>query len=290
MKILSLGSTHQLSKEFRHATVALCVALPFALAACTKNAPEESPLTDEQAVQGLCLYGCPAGAPTSNRTVDHAVLVLSNNGQTKFADWVAYRITRECIGPTRDRNWHADPDLPKDETLRPSDYKGIRAALNADRGHQAPLASLTGCPGSKVADYLSNITPQAMDLNAGAWERLEEAERKLAKQPDVETVYSITGPLYERAMPKLPRAHLDHTVPSGYWKIVAIRQNGQTVVAAFIMDQNTPRRDNFCAHTATMRDVESRARLNFFPGMPQPAQEQIETAKGALLPALGCPG
>lgn len=91
----------------------------------------------------LCLHGCPSGAPTTNDIVDRDIYVLSSNDSTKFADWVAYRVTASTIGPTADRVWRPDPWLAADETLEPNDYRGAFAALNTDRGHQAPLASLT---------------------------------------------------------------------------------------------------------------------------------------------------
>ena len=38
-----------------------------------------------------CLAGCPDGSPASNELVIREICVLSNNPETKFADWVAYR-------------------------------------------------------------------------------------------------------------------------------------------------------------------------------------------------------
>src|SRR5271155_1100346 len=101
------------------------------------------------------------------------------------------------------RIWETDPDLDPTTTLTPRDYKNVRTALASDRGHQAPLSSFCGSPYWQEADYLSNITPQKSDLNEGAWEKLENAERKLVTDRDTDIVYSITGPLYERPMPSL---------------------------------------------------------------------------------------
>ena len=236
----------------------------------------------------LCLHGCPTGGRPNNRIIERSIYVLSNNGSTKFADWVAYRVTKETIGPSQQRIWHRDPDLPDNETLSPADYAGIRAALHADRGHQAPLASLTGTPDWDMADYLSNITPQATDLNEGAWERLENAERSLAKRQDVSEVYSITGPLYEHDMPRLPHAHLNHRVPSGYWKVIAVERGNDLRVAAFVFDQETPRDEDICQHAVTVREVETRSHLNLFPKLAQTRQDEIEPAPGQLTSDLGC--
>lgn len=241
------------------------------------------------AAESLCLYGCPAGAPGTNRTITRSIYVLSNNGHTKFADWVAYIVSKTTIGKTQVRVWRRDPDLPDNETLSPKDYGNVQSALHADRGHQAPLASLTSMPDWEEANFLSNITPQQSALNQGPWERLESAERTLAMRPDVTAVYSMTGPLYEAEMPKLPKAHLSHVVPSGYWKVIAIANDDGIRVAGFIMHQDTPRAGNFCNYVVTLGSVEQRSHLTFFPDLPAGQRETLLYGSESLAPALGCP-
>ena len=54
-----------------------------------------------------CLAGCPTGTPDTNDLVVREIYALSNNQETRFADWVAYRVTRETIGTSDslDRAW-----------------------------------------------------------------------------------------------------------------------------------------------------------------------------------------
>ena len=241
------------------------------------------------ASESLCLYGCPVGAPETNRTITRSIYVLSNNGHTKFADWVAYVVSKGTIGKTQTRVWRRDPDLPADETLSPKDYGNVQAILRADRGHQAPLASLTSMPDWEEANFLSNITPQQSALNQGPWEKLESAERTLAKSASVTTVYSMTGPLYETEMPKLPKAHLNHVVPSGYWKVVAIANNDEIRAVGFIMHQDAPRSGSFCNYVVTIESVEQRSHLTFFPDLSAARREALLSGPKSLAPALGCP-
>ena len=90
-------------------------------------------------------YGYPYGTPETNDLIIRDIYAMSNNDSTKFADWVAYRLSmHEVDGDlTVQRNWKADPWLDDNETLEPSpddgDYKGANTALDTDRGHQAPL-------------------------------------------------------------------------------------------------------------------------------------------------------
>ena len=209
-----------------------------------------------------CLHGCPVGVPRTNDLVVREIYTLSSNDQTKMADWVAYWVRADTIGRSESRRWAADPWLAADETLEPADYTGAPQALRIDRGHQAPLASFSGTPHAADTNFLSNITPQRSDLNQASWQFLEGAERTLAQRNVA--VYVLTGPLFERDMPGLPRADEPHRVPSGYWKVVAT-EDGR--VSAFIFEQETPRATNYCTKRVPLEDVERRARLELFPRM-----------------------
>ena len=213
-----------------------------------------------------CLAGCPEGVSATNDLIVRDIYTISSNDKTKFTDWSAYRVTTETIGSGCKRKWRPDPILADVETLEPDDYKGAHAAIGIDRGHQVPLASVCGTSDWEQANYLSNITPQASELNQGPWKNLEEAVRKLAKQG--KEMYVLTGPLYEREMPPLPNTDENHNIPSGYWKVIAI-QTGKTIeTASYVMEQSSGRRDNFCTKQVKLSVIESRSNLDLFPSLP----------------------
>lgn len=226
-------------------------------------------------------YGYPFGTPASNDLIIRDIYALSNNDDTKFADWVAYRLTmHEVDGDlTVDRKWKSDPWLEENETLEPSpdDYKDANNVLKTDRGHQAPLASFKGSRYASHTNYLSNITPQKSDLNQGPWVKLEEMVRKIVMQG--KTVYVMTGPLYTNNEPNLPRADETHKVPSEYWKIVALEENGSIELAAFLFDQDTPRRDKVLSHLETVRKIEQASGLDFLWLLDDVIENNLETNK-----------
>jgi endonuclease G len=224
-----------------------------------------------------CLHGCPVGAPGIDDIVVREIYTLASNDLTKMADWVAYRITPDSIGPSGDRKWSADPWLSDDETLEPDDYDGAPAALGVDRGHQAPLAAFSGTPYAADTNRLSNITPQGSSLNQAPWQRLEARENDLARTDNI-AIYVLTGPLFERVMPPMPAADERHRVPSGYWKVITT-QDGR--MAAFIMDTATSRALNHCSALVTLEEVELRSRLQMFPRMDKRSFTNLS-------PALGC--
>ena len=237
-----------------------------------------------------CLYGCPIGSPASNDLIFREIYILSSNDTTKFADWVAYKVTKDTIGPTAERRWKPDPDLAENETLEPNDYRGAHAELETDRGHQVPLASFTSTEHWETTNYLSNITPQKSDLNQGPWVRLEGAVRNLAKADDVAAVYVMTGTLYERDMPDMPEADEDHKVPSGYWKIISVDSDEGIKVAVFEFDQETSRGADFCAEqfVSGISTIEAKTGLTFFHGLGQQDRDELVAQPSKLLSELGC--
>jgi endonuclease G len=230
-----------------------------------------------------CFEGsCPTGAPATNDLVVREIFALSSNDDTKFADWVAYRVTSETIGTSADlnRGWETDDFLDEDETLEAGsgardDYHGSNAAHGYDRGHHAPLASFAGTVFWRSTNTYSNITPQQADLNQGAWVALESAVRDLAYEQ--REVWVVTGPLYERPMPELANAGEAHQVPSGYWKVIVNRSGD---AAAFVFDQETPRDADFCDHRETLEHIENQSGLVLFPSG--------DTEIGSLDASLGC--
>ncbi|NWD71191.1 DNA/RNA non-specific endonuclease [Pseudomonas gingeri] len=234
-----------------------------------------------------CSVGCPVGG--SDVTLVRTAYTLNNDATTKFAKWVAYRITKDTPASNRPRNWKKDPDIAAGDTLDPPDYNGANEALKTDRGHQTNLASMGGVPDWEALNYLSNITPQKAELNQGAWARLEDQERNLVSRPGINAVYVATGPLYERYIGTLPGTTKKHTIPSGYWKIIFTNTTPTlTTFSAFIMDQDTPRAANFCTYQVTVEQIEQRTGLKLWSQLPPEDQGPLKSTVGQLAKQIGC--
>jgi endonuclease G len=127
---------------------------------------------------------------------------------------------------------------------------------------------------------LSNITPQKADLNQGPWKELEDNVRELVMNG--KTVYVMTGPLYERNMPALPKADEPHKVPSGYWKVVLMPTGTKTFEhAAFIMDQNSGRKDAVSSKLVTIDEVEKRSGLDLLWELDDATENAVESTKNS---------
>lgn len=203
-----------------------------------------------------CPIGCP-GNPEGNDLVFNHLYALSNSGETKFASWVAYEVDITNFGVSPGREWKADPIIHPDRTLEDEDYKGVASSsLQADRGHQAPLATFAGSKYWYELNYLSNITPQDRDLNQGPWRALEDAERSAVRFR--ENLYVITGPLYLKKTDKMPHADEPHVVPSAYFKVI-YKKDGNA--AFFIMEQSVKRNEDYCSKVVSLETL--RTHLNF---------------------------
>lgn len=221
--------------------------------------------------------GYPFGAPGTNDLIIRDVYAMSSNDDRKLADWVAYRLTiHEVDGDLGlDRNWKSDEWLDEDETLEASDYKGAHAAHGYQRGHQAPLGSFKNSLHASQTNFLSNISPQLGGLNMGPWAKLEDDERELVRAGN--TVFVMTGPLYEREMPPLPNADESHEVPSAYWKVVIVPTGSRGFEhAAFIMDQNSDRGDDVLSKVVTIDEVEDRSGLDLLWELDDSEENSVE--------------
>ena len=100
--------------KFKHLAFLL---IPLVAACTTPDRNRESAVIaqpqpqPQQALQfDNCAVGCPAGG--SPLTLNRQAYTLNNNGSTKFANWVSYKITKDTPASGRPRDWKTDPDIP----------------------------------------------------------------------------------------------------------------------------------------------------------------------------------
>ena len=98
-------------------------------------------------------------------------------------------------------------------------------------------------------------------------------------------VYVITGPLYEKEMPKLPGADEEHRIPSGYFKIIIHQAQGNDPktlqTAAFIFPQDTPGHAPLAGFLVTIDEVERRSGLDFLWELADGVESGIEGSLNA---------
>jgi len=220
-----------------------------------------------------CPLGCPSLDIQNNDVIFNHTYALSNNPNTKFADWVAYEVNVLNFGDSPGREWGEDPLIDDSETLEEPDYKGAFKQLKTDRGHQAPLASFAGHKNWSELNYLSNITPQKSALNQGSWVGLEMAIRDSVSFRN--PLYVITGTLYLEDEQSLPHADETHVIPSAYFKVVYDSKGNS---ASFLFDQDLPRNAKYCEQKVSNKDMNNK--------LPYSMPKLIDSNK--ILKRLGC--
>ncbi|MBR4172574.1 MAG: DNA/RNA non-specific endonuclease [Kiritimatiellae bacterium] len=236
------------------------------------------------------------GFPTTqkgNRNAPQDLVTLHKKGFTigyspslRRPVWVAYRSfpyqTAATNPENRPKGFRSDPDAPN--CPRPSDY----TRSGYDRGHMAPnlaIASRFGQSAQEDTFLLSNICPQRPGLNQGPW---YEMEYRIAEiWPECHgTIWVIVG-----AIPS-PRKKLKGIdVPAGFYQVLLCqKQDGTLQALAVSMPQTASRHTYARSFLISIRELENRCGLNFFPNLPVKIQQDLETTEATRLWRTGFSG
>ncbi|HEX2616540.1 MAG TPA: DNA/RNA non-specific endonuclease [Flavobacteriales bacterium] len=168
-----------------------------------------------------------------------------------------------------------DPDV-KGNTALYYDY------LNSgyDRGHMVPSADMRWSQEAlKATYYYSNISPQAPDLNRGAWAELEDWVRRYVHFAN-ERVYVITGPVLSSGMGLLnkPTAKDDVSVPPLFFKVLADLDGPEKKGIAFLM-KNGLEDHMVITYAVPIDSVEKLTGLDLFPAVDDATEKAIEAMR-----------
>ena len=233
----------------------------------------------------LLAFGNPSNATLDPGNEENFLIVgesyvLSYNNQRGTANWVSWKTTRADVGPTIPRpDFRPDPRLPGwYKRIGQYDYSGS----GYDRGHLVPSADRFGNARLNQETFLmSNIVPQTGALNQYPWNKLENYARSQVKSRF--DVYQIAG-VYGDA----GRLKSKITVPTTCWKVIMFVPRGaspadidaRTRVIAVDMPNIEGIEDvRWEKYRTTIRSIESKTGLDFFPALPRPLQNAIETRK-----------
>jgi len=215
------------------------------------------------------ILGVPGPADTIINRPGYALGYIEAHEQ---AAWGIYRLTAEELRTkvsSRSDDFRADPDIPTGSAT-PADYK--RSGF--DRGHMAPAADMAHSARTMSDSfYMSNICPQRPECNRKTWKDLEKQVRKFALAE--QDVYIVTGPI----LPKTKTLTIglnEVTVPDAFYKVVYDRTPPQKMIAFII--PNTGSSAPLQSFVVTVDRVEEITGLNFFPLLPQPLQEELESS------------
>lgn len=235
-----------------------------------------------------------ADAPTRT-TYPQQWVILTNIGYESAYDetfknpaWVAYHLSGT---PQYDVNPRPSGYVTDDRTtskVTEDDYPS-----GYDHGHMAPnnaIGLFFGDQAQGETFLMTNMLPQRHGLNAGPWKTVETAEysRWVAASPTHE-IWVICGPVYtttddQPVNPTDRRGQKQFCIPVACFKIVMTNDvTGHLQTLAFIMPEEGAAGIKPAHFLTSIREIERRTGLNFFAGLPQNKQDDIETRVAAKL-------
>lgn len=211
------------------------------------------------------------GSRDKLQIVEHKGFALGYNERYEQAAWVAYPLLQEqVIGQgARERFFNPDPKV-RTGSSHFSDY----TRSGYDRGHLAPAADFKhSLEEMKETFYMSNISPQDRDFNAGIWNDLEKLVRTWANR--YEKVYVVTGPVLKPGLPTIGKVN-KVAVPEQFFKVVLYAEPPHFKGIAFLIN-NQPSKTPLSNFVISIDSLESVTKLDFFPQLPREISEVVES-------------
>jgi endonuclease G, mitochondrial len=236
------------------------------------------------------LPGLPSKANVYNANdylIERSQYILSYNRSKLIPNWAIWQLNRDWLGDRPRIPFEPDNTLPSGwEKAIPDDYTGS----GFDRGHVVPAADRNKTAEDSEAVFLmTNILPQAPDNNRGVWEQLESYCRDLVAQG--KELYIMAGGAGEGGTGEKGRkstlSRVGISVPASMWKVVLVNDRPITdvaevtektrVIAVIIPNKQGLKESKWRDYQVSVDQVEALTGYDFFPKIPQPIQEAIES-------------
>ena len=229
---------------------------------------------------------CKFGMPTADQVLFNRNYTIGYSYFLRQAKWAL-----EIVNPVTVYD-SLDLDVERTDTFR-KDFRipvQFRADLvdykrsGYDRGHLVPSANHQDAEVENSETFLlTNMSPQAGDLNRQKWRLLEQAVRELNAKDNIYETYCLTGPILDLSKPtkfigKDPDASEDFTedyqdvdvsipVPHAYFKSILVETNrGKFYMWSFIME-NKKQPEDLAYYRVPTKQVELLAGIKIWPNL-----------------------
>jgi len=235
-----------------------------------------------------------AAGDKDNYLMKKKYFALSYNNDKGTPNWVSWRVVKDDLGDARRVPFYPDPDLPRGfRHVLPNDYTGS----GFDRGHVCPHSDRASSPEASRATFvMTNMIPQAPNVNQEAWADLEDYLRHLVKEGH--RLYIIAGPAGKGGIGKHGKAETiaegKVTVPASCWKVVMVLPEGddkddidkvfaRTRIIGVIMPNDETVKHHWPRYRTSVKEVEKLTGYTFFDKVPaetiNPLKEKVDEVK-----------
>ena len=235
----------------------------------TAQSPAPRPITPHEG-HDLEQVHMPDGTPSE--MIEYLGFRMSFNPTTHQPNYVAWELLASEVDGDEPRSNDFAPDPYVKESATPDDYRHT----GYDRGHMAPAGDMKWNPTAMRQSFLmTNISPQAPELNRGAWKKLEEKCRVKAQADSA--IIIVCGPIFDN--PGQPAMNIGNTgvaVPDRFFKVVLSPYTDPPQAIGFIMTNGHV--DGGMQNAAVSVDsVESLTGFDFFAALPDDIENTIES-------------
>ena len=206
---------------------------------------------------------------TDGSAIHHSSYSFSYSEQHEQAEWVFYELTSAEAegGYDRSNDFRVDPSCTTG-SAELDDYKGS----GYDRGHLAPAGDMAFSERAMSESFfMTNMCPQDASFNRGIWRSLESQVRNWAIEEG--SLMVVTGPIFTDATESIGANHV--TVPKYFYKIILDLNEPEVKALAFILP-NQKGSEQLDFYTVSIDSVETLTSINFFPGLPDDQENELE--------------
>lgn len=197
-------------------------------------------------------------------------MTVSFNRRLHIPNWVAWELTALETGgdANRSEKFFCDESVPGCPDSWDYSYSGY------DRGHMAPAGDMKWDEEAmRQTFYLTNICPQAPELNRGTWKSLEEKCRVRAKNDSA--IIIICGPILTDSITEYI-GDIRVAVPKRFFKVVLSPYRDEPVAIGFIMP-NAKVVGGMQPAAVSIDEVESATGHDFFSILNDDEENRLES-------------
>ena len=230
---------------------------------------QQSPDVEESPFIGLDLVLLPPDLPEQIK--EYTGFKVSFNKENHTPNYVAWELLGSEVNGdvSRSNNFWQDAEIEGCPAHRDYTYSGY------DRGHMCPAADQKWSSDAMNDCFvMANMCPQIHELNAGAWETLENKERQWAKRDSA--IMIIAGPIYTENDTKRI-GDIGVRVPGAFFKAFLAPYVKQPRAIAFVYP-NMSSPGNMQDYSMSIDELEEILGYDLFSSLPDEIENDVEAA------------
>ena len=232
------------------------------VAACLSTPAWSATRCPEHFAAGIAPVVTNARLQPRTQEICFAAYAVLHSGISRTSLYSAEHLTRVHVQAAeilpRIDSFHPEPALPAQDRAELTDY----ARSGYDRGHMSPNGDMPDRFSQAQSFSLANMAPQVHASNAGVWEGIEGAARRLALSEG--DLYVVSGPAFIGSKTRRIGRVL---VPTHFWKV--LYSPAQQRAGAYVTANDATRSYS----TLTVSGLEKMVGLKLLPGLSQTVRD-----------------